>query len=596
MNIGPVLSKVNYPKDLKTLSLSELLQLPQEMRDYIIDMVSVHKGHLASSLGVVELSIALHYVYKAPYDKIIWDVGHQAYPHKILTGRKDVFNTNRKLKGISGFPKIQESAYDAFGVGHSSTSISAILGMAEAALLKGETQRQHIAIIGDGAMSAGMAFEALNNAGVSQSNILVILNDNGISIDPSAGAIHKYLRDISKTTSSNNNVFELMNFEYCGLVDGHHLEDLIELLSHLKTVKGPKFLHVRTIKGKGLTTAENDPTTFHAPGLFDSKTGIITPQKSGSKQAMKFQDVFGETLLELAESDERVVGITPAMPTGSSLNIMMKRFPERVFDVGIAEQHAVTFSAGLATAGLIPFCNIYSSFMQRSYDQLIHDVALQNIPVIFCLDRAGLVGEDGPTHHGAFDLAFLRAIPNMIIAAPMDEWELRHMMYTAKETLKAPFSIRFPRGRGFIVDWKNNMERIEIGKARLIQEGNRVVILGIGTVGNSIKQAIKQAHKKEIYPAFYDMRFLKPIDESLLEKLFKEYDVIITVEDGSLIGGLASAIAELKVKHHFQGDIVSLGIPDTFIEHGSPEELKEICGYDTESIYHQIVKAYEQLN
>jgi len=593
MNIGPVLSKVNYPKDLKKLSLSELLQLPQEMRDYIIDMVSVHKGHLASSLGVVELSIALHYVFEAPYDKIIWDVGHQAYPHKILTGRKDIFNTNRKLHGISGFPKMQESEYDAFGVGHSSTSISAILGMAEAALLKGEIQRQHIAIIGDGAMSAGMAFEALNNAGVSQSNILVILNDNGISIDPSAGAIHKYLTDIAQTTSSNNNIFELMNFEYGGLVDGHRLEDLIALLTRLKTVKGPKFLHVRTTKGKGLSTAENDPTTFHAPGLFDSKTGIITPRKTDSQQPMKFQDVFGETLLELAEADERVVGITPAMPTGSSLNIMMKKIPERVFDVGIAEQHAVTFSAGLATAGLIPFCNIYSTFMQRSYDQLIHDVALQNIPVIFCLDRAGLVGEDGPTHHGAFDLAFLRTIPNMIIAAPMDEWELRHMMYTAKESLAAPFSIRFSRGRGFIMDWKNKMEKITIGKARLIHEGRKLAILGIGTVGQSIKLAIEKAHQKELYPAFYDMRFLKPIDEALVEKIFKDYSVIITVEDGSLIGGLASALAELKAKHRYQGNIISLGIPDEFIEHGSPQELKEICGFDSESIYQQILKAYE---
>ncbi|MCK5775059.1 MAG: 1-deoxy-D-xylulose-5-phosphate synthase [Bacteroidales bacterium] len=590
MKIGPILSEINDPRDLKNLGLSDLLKLPKEMRDYIIDMVSIHKGHLASSLGVVELSIALHYVFNTPYDKLIWDVGHQAYPHKILTGRKDNFHTNRKLGGISGFPKMDESEYDAFGVGHSSTSISAVLGMAEAALLKGEINRQHIAVIGDGAISAGMAFEALNNAGVSQSNILVILNDNGISIDPSAGAIHKYLTDISKDSTHKNNIFKLMNFEYCGRVDGHNLEELIQVLNQLKAISGPKFLHIRTIKGKGLATAEDDPITFHAPGLFDRKTGVIKPKNLNEKQAMKFQDVFGETLLELAEQDERVVGVTPAMPTGSSLNIMMKKYPERVFDVGIAEQHAVTFSAGLATAGMTPFCNIYSSFMQRAYDQLIHDVALQNLPVIFCLDRAGLVGEDGPTHHGAFDLAFLRAIPNMIIAAPMDEWELRNMMFTAKENTKSPFSIRYPRGRGFKLDWKNKMELIEIGKARQLQEGHKVAVLGIGAVGDYIQQAIAKAHQEKIYPAFYDMRFLKPIDEALVKNVFEKYDGIITVEDGSMIGGLASAIAELAVKYNHKGRIVNLGIPDGFIEHGSPEELKKRCGFDTDSICKHIIE------
>ena len=590
MKIGSILSEVNDPNDLKELSISDLLKLPKEMRSYIIDMVSVHKGHLASSLGVVELSIALHYVFDTPYDKLIWDVGHQAYPHKILTERKSNFHTNRKLGGISGFPKMAESEYDAFGVGHSSTSISAVLGMAEAALLKGELNRQHIAVIGDGAISAGMAFEALNNAGVSKSNILVILNDNGISIDPSAGAIHKYLTNISKDSSNRNNIFKLLNFEYCGRVDGHNLEELIQVLRQLKATRGPKFLHIRTVKGKGLATAENDPTTFHAPGLFDRKTGVIKPKNFNERQTMKFQDVFGETLLELAEQDERVVGVTPAMPTGSSLNIMMKKYPERVFDVGIAEQHAVTFSAGLATAGMIPFCNIYSSFMQRAYDQLIHDVALQGLPLIFCLDRAGLVGEDGPTHHGAFDLAFLRLIPNIIIAAPMDEWELRNMMYTAKENIKGPFSIRYPRGRGFVQDWRNKMELIEIGKARQLQEGYKVAVIGIGTVGNSIQLAIEKAHQKEIYPAFYDMRFLKPIDEALIKRVFEQYDSIITVEDGSLIGGLASAIAELGIKYSFGGRIINLGIPDGFIEHGSPDELKRHCGFDTDSIYKHIIE------
>ena len=627
MNVGPILSKINFPKDLKCLSNSELISLSKDLRDFIIDMVSVHKGHLASSLGVVELSIAIHYVFNAPYDKIIWDVGHQAYPHKILTGRKAEFHTNRKLHGISGFPKMSESEYDAFGVGHSSTSISAALGMAEAALLKGECDKQHIAIIGDGAMTAGMAIEALNNAGVSRSNLLVILNDNGIAIDPGAGAIHKYLtnastlksfsklkdnvdktiedlqnlggetqklahglKDILKAaTLRQNNMFEAMNFKYFGPVNGHNIIRLIKVLEDLKKTSGPKVLHIHTTKGKGLATAEKDPITFHAPGLFDSKTGILSPKITTDSEPPKFQDVFGETLLEFAEQDERIVGITPAMPTGSSLTIMMKKFPERVFDVGIAEQHAVTFSAGLAASGMIPFCNIYSSFMQRAYDQVIHDVALQNIPVIFCLDRAGLVGEDGPTHHGAFDMAYFRSIPNMIIAAPMDEWELRNMMLTAKNNKKDPFSIRFPRGRGFHINWKNEMEIIEIGKGREIISGNTLAILGIGVVGESVKKAITLANDRGIQPAFFDMRFLKPIDEDLLKKIFVKYPKIITVEDGSLIGGLASAVAEQKAKWNYFGEIKNLGIGDSFIEHGSPQELKQVCNYDTTAIFKSIL-------
>ncbi|NOR86174.1 MAG: 1-deoxy-D-xylulose-5-phosphate synthase [Bacteroidales bacterium] len=624
METGQILSKVDYPEDLKKLSTKELVSLSGEIRDFIIGEVAINHGHLASSLGVVELSIALHFVFNAPYDKIIWDVGHQAYPHKILTGRKKNFHTNRKLHGISGFPKMEESEYDAFGVGHSSTSISAALGMAEASRLKGETDRQHVAIIGDGAMTAGMAIEALNNAGVSNSNILVILNDNGIAIDPSVGAIHQYLTNISTSKTYNkikdkvwnilsksgkhiqklashvdsaiklallrrSNMFESMNFRYFGPVNGHQVSRLIRVLTDLKEISGPKILHIHTTKGKGLYTAEQDPITFHAPGSFDSKTGVLRPSNSANIQAPKFQDVFGETLLELADHDERIVGITPAMPTGSSLNIMMKKYPDRVFDVGIAEQHAVTFSAGLVSAGMIPFCNIYSSFMQRAYDQLIHDVALQNLAVVFCLDRAGIVGEDGPTHHGAFDLAFLRNIPNMIVAAPMDEWELRNMMATAKAYRKGPFSIRFPRGRGFQLHWQNDFEILEIGKGREIEKGKDIALLGIGTVGYSIIDAIKMARGEGLNPAFFDLRFIKPIDEELIKDIFSKFDHIITVEDGILTGGLASAIAELKVKYQYQGKIISLGIPDSFIEHGSPKELHEICGYDTKSIFTHIL-------
>lgn len=629
--IADILSGVNFPKDLKPLSDEDLVGLAGEIRKFIIDIISTNHGHLASSLGVVELSIALHYVFNAPYDKIIWDVGHQAYPHKILTGRKNEFHTNRKLHGISGFPKMSESEYDAFGVGHSSTSISAALGMAEASRLKGEVDRQHVAIIGDGAMTAGMAMEGLNNAGVSNSNILVILNDNGIAIDPSVGAIHKYLTDISTSKTynklkddiwnllgkldkfgetgqklgskidstlksallKNSNMFESMNFRYFGPVNGHNIKRLIKVLKDIKEIPGPKVLHILTKKGKGLATAEEDPITFHAPGSFDRETGMLLSKvKDQTLTPPKFQDVFGKTLLELAEKDKRIVGITPAMPSGSSFNFMMEKFPDRVFDVGIAEQHAVTFAAGLASSGLIPFCNIYSSFMQRAYDQVIHDVALQKLPVVFCLDRAGLVGEDGPTHHGALDLAYFRTIPNMVVAAPMDEWELRHMMLTAKEYVGGPFSIRYPRGKGSRVEWSCKMETIDIGKGRQVVEGSDIAVLGIGAVGKDVLEAIEQMEDKKSIPSFYDLRFLKPIDEELIKLIFEQYQKIITVEDGTLVGGLASAISELKLKYDYKGKIKCLGIPDQFIEHGKPEELKALCGYDSKGILSCIQSFY----
>ncbi len=618
MDFGNLLNNIHTPDDIKDLNNKELNDLAKELRAYIIKTVSTNPGHLASSLGVVELSIALHYVFNTPYDKIIWDVGHQAYPHKILTGRKEAFPTNRKLNGIAGFPKMAESPYDAFGVGHSSTSISAALGMAEASALKGETDRHHIAVIGDGSVTSGMAFEAINNAGVSKANILVVLNDNGIAIDPNVGAIHKYMTDISTSKAYNrmksdiwkmlgkldtlgknakklasqmeysfksffledSNIFESLNFRYFGPVNGYNIGRMVKLLNDIKDLPGPKVLHVLTTKGKGLAQAEKDPITYHAPGLFNHKTGDLEGRSPSTEPTpIKFQDVFGHTLLELAEKDDRVVGVTPAMPTGSSLTIMMEKIPERVFDVGIAEQHAVTFSAGLAASGMVPFCNIYSSFMQRAYDQVIHDVALQNLPVIFCLDRAGVVGEDGPTHHGAFDLAYFRCIPNMIVAAPMDEWELRNMMYTAHAHRTGPFSIRYPRGKGHITDWRNSPEIIPIGKGRQIQQGEDIAIIGIGTVAHDIMQSIEEVSKQGISPSFYDMRFLKPIDEALVQEAFAKHKHIITVEDGSMIGGLASVIAELKNKYNYQGSLQNLGIPDDFITHGTPAQLHALCGY-----------------
>ncbi|MBN1650113.1 MAG: 1-deoxy-D-xylulose-5-phosphate synthase [Bacteroidales bacterium] len=613
-----ILSTINSPTDLKKVDLGDLDQLAGELREHIIDVISSNPGHLASSLGVVELSIALHFVFQAPYDKIIWDVGHQAYPHKILTGRRDAFKTNRKLNGISGFPKMSESEYDAFGVGHASTSISAALGMAVAAQLKGESDRHHIAVIGDGAMTGGMAIEGLNNAGVSNANLLVILNDNGISIDEGGGALHKYLIDISTSRTYNrikariwrllgsknkyvskaqqffqkvetaikvsilskSNLFESLNFRYFGPEDGHNIIRLIRILNDLKEIPGPKILHIITKKGKGLNTAERDPVTYHAPSNFDKKTGELLP-KTKTDLVPKYQDVFGETLVELAEQNEKIVGITPAMPTGSSLNMLIKAMPHRAFDVGIAEQHALTFSAGLAAAGMKPFCVIYSTFLQRAYDQIIHDVALQKLPVVFCIDRAGLVGEDGATHHGAFDFAYLRAIPNMVVSAPMNENELRNLMYTAEQYSQGPFAIRYPRGRGVLQDWKNKPELLPLGKARMISDGEEIAILSLGHVGNFALEAIKESGKNI---ALYDMRFLKPLDEDLVHGIFAKFKRVITVEDGSLIGGLASAVAELKSKNNYKAQMQSLGIPDQFIEQGKPEELHKLCGFDVEGI------------
>lgn len=616
-----ILESIDSPADLKKVNLDDLDILAHELREHIIDVISSNPGHLASSLGVVELSIALHYVFNAPYDKIIWDVGHQAYPHKILTGRRDAFKTNRKLNGLSGFPKMSESEYDAFGVGHASTSVSAALGMAVAAELKGETNRHHIAVIGDGAMTGGMAIEGLNNAGVSNANLLLILNDNGISIDKGGGALHQYLTNISTSKAYNrfknrlwqmlgsrnryvsraqaffrsmesaiktsvlrrSNLFESLNFRYFGPEDGHNTQRLIRLLNDLKDIPGPKILHIVTRKGKGLNTAERDPVTFHAPGNFNKTTGELLPRDKTSLP-MKYQDVFGETLVELARKNEKIVGITPAMPTGSSMIKLLQAMPERAFDVGIAEQHAVTFAAGLAAAGMKPFCAIYSTFMQRAYDQLIHDVALQKLPVVFCLDRAGLVGEDGATHHGAFDLAYLRAIPNMVVSAPLNENELRNLMVTAERYLDGPFAIRYPRGRGVLVDWHNQSQILSVGKGRVLKEGKDIALISLGHVGNHALETIEKLNDKDPDVGLYDMRFLKPIDEELLHEIFSKFDKIITLEDGTVKGGLAGAVAEFMAQHHYKAKIQSLGIPDQFIEQGKPEELRHLCGFDTEGI------------
>lgn len=614
-----ILARINNPDDLKKVNLADLHILADELRGHIIDVISSNPGHLASSLGVVELTIALHYVFNTPYDKLIWDVGHQAYPHKILTGRRDAFKTNRKLNGISGFPKMSESEYDAFGVGHASTSVSAALGMAVAAQLKGETDRNHIAVIGDGAMTGGMAMEGLNNAGVSNANLLLILNDNGISIDEGRGALHKYLTNISTSKTYNrvkariwkmlgsqnkyvsktqrffqsiesaiktsilrrSNLFESLNFRYFGPEDGHDILRLIKILNDLKEIPGPKILHIVTKKGKGLNTAEIDPVTYHAPGNFDKSTGELIP-KPKINQPQKYQDVFGETLVELAKKNEKIVGITPAMPTGSSMIKFIKAMPDRAFDVGIAEQHAVTFAAGLAASGMKPYCAIYSTFMQRAYDQLIHDVALQKLPVVFCLDRAGLVGEDGSTHHGVFDLAYLRTIPNIVISSPINEHELRNLMVTAENYEDGPFVIRYPRGRGVLYDWQNKPEILTIGKGQMIKDGNKVAIITLGHIGNYALEAIDQLPGNDV--ALFDMRFLKPIDKELLHIILKKFDKIITVEDGSLKGGLGSAIAEFKAKYNYKAQLKSLGIPDQFIEHGKPEELQSICGFDVKGI------------
>jgi 1-deoxy-D-xylulose-5-phosphate synthase len=614
---GKLLEKINSPSDLKKLRPEELPDVCRELREFIIDEVSANPGHFGASLGVVELTVALHYVYNTPYDLLVWDVGHQAYGHKILTGRRNVFHTNRKYKGISGFPKRDESEYDTFGTGHSSTSISAALGMAVASGLKKEPDRKIVAVIGDGAMTGGMAFEALNNAGASKANLLVILNDNNMAIDPNSGIISQYLLKISKSHTYNrvknevweglgkldgfgkttrkfiqknqhalknilfkeNNLFEAFDFRYFGPVDGHDVKYLTEILNDLKDIPGPKLLHIMTRKGKGFLHAEINQTQFHAPGLFNKDTGEVYSCGCPEEKSSKFQNVFGETLLELAEKNEKIVGITPAMSTGCSMDLLISRMPHRAFDVGIAEQHAVTFSAGLSTQGLIPFCNIYSTFMQRAYDQVIHDVAIQDLHVVFCLDRGGLVGEDGPTHHGVFDLAYMRLIPNLIVSAPMDESELRNLMYTAQlEENNHPFSIRYPRGCGIVTDWKKPFRKIEIGKGRQLSEGDDLAILTIGKPGIFARKAVKELAGNTIFAAHYDMRFVKPIDDELLGKIFQKYKKVLVVEDGTVKGGFGSAVLEFMAEHGFSAEVKLLGIPDRFIEHGSTEKLYESCG------------------
>jgi len=631
---GPLLSKIHSPADLRSLSPAELPQVCEELRQFIIDHVSVNGGHFGASLGVTELTVALHYVFNTPEDQLVWDVGHQAYGHKILTGRMDVFHTNRLLGGISGFPKRSESEYDTFGVGHSSTSISAALGMAVASRYKKEFQKQHVAIIGDGSMTAGMAFEAMNHAGDIPNNMLIILNDNCMAIDPNVGALKEYLTDIRTSHTYNkvkddvwnllgkmskfgksaqeivskienglkatllkqSNLFESLNLRYFGPIDGHDIGYLTTVLNDLKDIPGPKILHCITTKGKGYSLAEKDQTLWHAPGKFDKITGEIHKKTYDNPQPPKYQEVFGHTLLELAENNPKIMGITPAMPSGSSLNIMMREMPDRAFDVGIAEQHAVTFSAGLATQGLTVFCNIYSSFMQRGYDQVVHDVCLQKLPVIFCLDRAGLAGADGPTHHGLYDFAFMRTLPNMIVAAPRNEQELRNMMYSASldsfKELGQAITIRYPRGEGVMPAWRTTFEKIEIGTGSELIKGENVAILSIGHIGNEAQKAIELAQQKGLNPALYDMRFVKPLDERLLHDIFKSFKTIITVEDAAVQGGFGSAIAEFMVDHQYQSKIIRLGIADVIIEHGEQKELYELCGIDSISILSKILEEY----
>ena len=580
-----LLKHINLPKDLRQLQAEELPQLAIELREFIINIVAAKEGHLGASLGVVELTIALHYVFNTPDDLLIWDVGHQAYGHKILTGRKAVFETNRQLNGISGFPNRSESEYDAFGVGHSSTSISAALGMAIASQLKDEN-KHHIAVIGDASIASGMAFEGLNHAGVTDANLLVILNDNAIGIDPSVGALKQYLTNVKKGTQKQDNIFEALNFNYSGPIDGHDLPLLISELKRLKNVKGPKFLHVITTKGKGLKQAELNQVKYHAPGKFDAETGEL-PARSDLKQPPKYQDVFGETLVELALKNNKIIGITPAMPTGSSLKYMMDTIPDRAFDVGIAEQHAVTLAAGMATQGLIPFCNIYSTFLQRAYDQIIHDVALQNLPVIFCLDRAGLVGEDGATHHGVFDIAYLNCIPNMVIYAPKDAIALRNIMYTAQLGIDFPLAIRYPRGRGHLLDWKKPFEVIKIGKGKCLKVGKCIAILSIGTIAKTIEDVIMSLKQNEDI-SHYDMQFVKPLDEGLLHNIFKKHEAIITIEDGTIVGGFGSSILAFANANNYYQKVVTLGIEDQFIEHGTVDQLMHLQKLDAMSIKKEI--------
>ena len=578
-----LLSSINSPTDLRQLDVNQLPQLAQELRDFIIDVVSVKEGHLGASLGVVELTIALHYVFDTPNDRLIWDVGHQAYGHKILTGRRDNFHTNRQFHGISGFPKRSESEYDAFGVGHSSTSISAALGMAIASNLKGDFEKHHIAVIGDASIASGMAFEGLNHAGVTDANLLVILNDNAIGIDPSVGALKNYLTAVKEGKNPRqNNMIKSLNFDYSGPIDGHDIQAVIQELERLKKVKGPKFLHVITTKGKGLQQAEENQVQYHAPGKFDANTGDIIP-KSEENLPPKYQDVFGETILDLAQKNEKIIGITPAMPTGSSLKLMMDAFPKRAFDVGIAEQHAVTLAAGMATQGMVVFCNIYSTFLQRAYDQVIHDVALQNLPVIFCLDRAGLVGEDGATHHGVFDLAYLRCIPNMIIYSPRNEMALQNILYTAQLGLEHPIAIRYPRGRGQNTHWKIPYKTITIGEAHCIKEGTKVAVLSNGTIGNNVSQALKNLQNPSAI-AHFDFPFVKPLDEKLLHTIFSKFETVITIEDGTVTGGFGSAILEFAATNNYHSKIQVVGVPDQFIEQGTVLELQQFCKMDVSSL------------
>jgi len=618
---GAILSKINSVADLRELKVEELPALCEDLRQFIIDSTSFNPGHLGANLGSIEITVALHYVFNTPYDKLVWDVGHQAYAHKILTGRKDVFDTNRKYKGISGYPRMAESEFDAFGVGHSSTSISATLGMAIASELNGEHDRHHIAFIGDGSMTAGLAFEAMNHTGVAKTNLLVVLNDNGIAIDKNVGALKEYLTKITTSRFYNrlkgniwnalkgkaarkminklllslkyaiarqSNFFESLNFRYFGPVDGHDVIRLVKIFNDIKDIKGPKIVHCITVKGKGFSYAEKEQTRFHAPGTFDPETGANI-EKPGLKKYAKYQMVFGKTLVELAEQNPKIVGVTPAMLTGCSMNIFAARFPDRAFDVGIAEQHAVTFSAGMAARGFIPYCNIYSSFLQRSYDQIIHDVALQKLHVVFCIDRGGLVGEDGATHHGVFDLAYLRCIPDMIIAAPMNEKELRNLLYTA-QFVELPFAIRYPRSTGVLENWKEDFKRLPVGKGQRIIDGTQLAIITLGHPGNFAAEAIRKLNAEGYSVALYDLRYLKPIDEELLHEVFKRHKKIITVEDGTVVGGMGTAVIEFMNQHGYNAEVVKLGVPDRFVEQGTLAELYAECGYDEKSIFETAVK------
>jgi 1-deoxy-D-xylulose-5-phosphate synthase len=632
---GPLLQQIVFPKDLREkISQEQLPQVAAELRQYIVDVISeIGNSHFGASLGVVELTVALHYVFNTPDDQLVWDVGHQAYGHKILTGRRDEFHTNRTKGGISGFPKRSESEYDTFGVGHSSTSISAALGMAVANRYLGKKDRHHIAVIGDGAMTAGLAFEGMNHAGFEKdANLLVVLNDNCMSIDPNVGALKEYLTDITTSHTYNkvkdevwkllgkvskfgpdaqsivskisnalkgsllkqSNLFESLQFRYFGPVDGHDAIGLAKVLEDLKDIPGPKILHCITRKGAGYKfSEEGNPTKWHAPGVFNKETGEIVKIIPTSPQPPKYQDVFGHTIVEIAEENNKVMGVTPAMPSGCSLNIMMAAMPDRAFDVGIAEQHAVTFSAGLATQGLIPFCNIYSSFMQRAYDQVLHDVALQNLNVVFCLDRGGLVGADGATHHGAYDIAYMRSIPNMVVSAPMNEAELRNLLFTASHENQGPFTIRYPRGNGVLTDWKTPLKKIAVGTGRKVVSGSDIAILTIGHVGNFAEKSVTLLKDKGVSAALYDMRFVKPIDETLLHEVFTKFDQVITIEDGCIMGGFGSAVVEFMADNHYTSRVTRLGIPDKYIHHGTPEELYEDCGFDVHSI---VAKALNLLN